>query len=105
MQFYKILAMLWSLGLKLNIARLDKFFLHPFCISMYHSENSAVTALGSKLLRGSLQNVDGLENNNSVTYQSNSELTCSCSLQSFETEFFSLFLFKMSPCIISKIDT
>lgn len=41
---------------------LDKFFLHPFCISMYHNENSAVTALGSKLLGGSVQWVDGLLN-------------------------------------------
>lgn len=47
----------------------DKFFLHSFCISVYRNEISAVTALGSKLLWGSLQYVDGFENNSAVTYQ------------------------------------
>lgn len=41
----------------------DKFFLHLFCSSMHHYENSAVTALGCELFRGGLQYVAGLDNN------------------------------------------
>lgn len=45
-----------------------KFFLHPNCILLYQNETSAVTPLGSKLLWGSLKNVDSWEKNNTVTY-------------------------------------
>lgn len=50
-----------------------QFFLHPNCILLYQNESSAVTPLGSKLLWGSVPNVDGLENNTIMKHCSGSE--------------------------------
>lgn len=67
-QFNKIQAALGCLRHNLSL-----FFLHPNCILLYQNESSAVTPLGSKLLWGSVLNVDGLENNTIVTHHRGSE--------------------------------